>query len=174
MQYRRANTPGACYFFTVNIYDRNKTLLTDHVDVLREAIKKTKKDHFFDIEAIVILPDHLHTIWTLPDNDADFSTRWRLIKGAFSRTLNLTEDISQSRIKKGERGIWQRRYWEHLIRDDNDYEQHVNYIHYNPVKHGHAETPSEWPYSSIHKFIRKGYIPPDWASVGDFKGGFGE
>ena len=174
MQYRRSNVPGACYFFTVNLEDRNKTLLVDHVDVLRQAIKKTKLAHSFDINAIVILPDHLHTIWTLPDSDADFPKRWRLIKSTFSRVLSTTEQISKSRINKGERGIWQRRYWEHLIKDENDYNQHVNYIHYNPVKHAYVESPSDWPYSSIHRYIRNGDLPSDWASVEVYEGGFGE
>ncbi len=126
MQYRRATIPGACYFFTVNIAERNKSLLIDHIDELRGAFKKIKQNHPFIIEAIVILPDHIHTLWQLPENDADFPTRWRLIKSAFSRALPQTERISTSRRKKGERGIWQRRYWEHLIKDDKDFERHVD------------------------------------------------
>ena len=173
MHYRRAKTPGATYFFTVNLADRNKTLLVDHIDLLRGAIRNVKRKHPFQIDAIVILPDHLHTLWTLPPNDADFSTRWRLIKSEFSRGLAKTEHISASRKQKGERGIWQRRFWEHLVRNDRDYETHVNYIHYNPVKHGHVNNASEWPYSSLHKFIRQGIIAPDWGQT-DIEGGFGE
>ncbi len=123
---------------------------------------------------MVILPDHIHTFWQLPENDADFPTRWRLIKSAFSRALPQTERISTSRRKKGERGIWQHRYWEHLIKDDKDFERHVDYIHYNPVKHGTIQSPVDWPYSSIHCYIQKGIIQSDWAVKGDFEGCFGE
>jgi len=108
--------------------------------------------HAFTIEAIVVLPDHLHTIWTLPQNDADFSTRWRLIKTAFSRSIETVESRSASRRAKGERGIWQRRYWEHTLRDENDFERHCNYIHFNPVKHGHVSAVRDWPYSSFQRF----------------------
>ncbi len=174
MQYRRANVPGACYFFTVNLAERNKSLLIDYVDYLRTAFSITRQNHPFIINTIVILPDHLHTIWQLPENDADFATRWRLIKSTFSRALPKTEAISKSRKKKSERGIWQRRYWEHLIRDDNDFERHVDYIHFNPVKHGYASSPVDWKYSSIHRYIREGVIQADWAGSNDFTGSFGE
>ena len=158
------DVPGASYFFTVNIAERDKTLLVDHVDVLREAMRKVKQTHCFEIDAIVILPDHLHTIWTLPENDANFSLRWNLIKSTFSRALPKHEPLSASRKNKGERGIWQRRFWEHLIRDDNDYERHVNYIHHNPVKHGYVNKANQWPFSSIHQFIENGIIAADWAA----------
>ena len=125
MQYRRSNVPGACYFFTVNLAERKKSLLIDHVDDLRKAFKKIRQKQSFTIDAIVILPDHLHTLWQLAENDKDFSTRWRLIKSTFSRVLPKTEKISNSRIKKAERGIWQRRYWEHLIRNEEDFERHA-------------------------------------------------
>jgi len=174
MQYRRANIPGAHYFFTVNIAERDKSLLIDYIDELRSAFEIIKQNHPFVIEAIVILPDHIHTLWKLPDNDADFSTRWRLIKSTFSRTLPQTERISSSRRKKGERGIWQRRYWEHLIRDENDFARHVDYIHYNPVKHGYVQAPVDWPYSSIHRYIKKGIIQSNWAVKGEINGCFGE
>ena len=127
MQYRRVNIPGACYFFTVNLAERNKTLLTDHIDEWRAAFATIKQNYPFTIDAIVILPDHLHTLWQLPDNDADYPTRWRLIKSTFSRALPQSERISTSRRKKGERGIWQRRYWEHLIKDEKDFERHVDW-----------------------------------------------
>ncbi|HAO25267.1 MAG TPA: transposase [Methylophaga sp.] len=166
MQYRRAFVAGGTYFFTVNLLERDKSLLTDHIDLLKTAFRKVKLAHPFDIDAIVVLPDHLHTIWTLPENDFDFATRWRLIKSHFSRGLPSTERINNSRKQKSERGIWQRRYWEHLIRDDLDYARHVDYIHYNPVKHGYVDKVVEWPYSSIHWFIDKGIITSDW-SVGE-------
>jgi putative transposase len=133
-----------------------------------------KQNHPFIIDAIVILPDHLHTLWQLPENDADYPMRWRLIKSAFSRALPQTEGISTSRRKKAERGIWQRRYWEHLIRDEIDFKRHVDYIHYNPVKHGYTQSPVDWPYSSIHRYIQKEIIQSDWVVNGDFEGCFGE
>ncbi|MEX1201590.1 MAG: transposase [Methylophaga sp.] len=161
MRYRRSDVAGATYFFTVNLLDRKQTLLTDHVDTLRRCIIRVKQRYPFTIDAMVILPDHLHAIWTLPEDDADFPMRWMLIKSAFSRALPKTDNISQSRRSKRERGIWQRRYWEHLIRDELDYARHVDYIHYNPVKHGYVERATDWSYSSIHRFIRDGRIRPD-------------
>jgi len=174
MRYRRADVPGATYFFTVNIAERSKTLLVDHVGVLRMAMRRVKEIHPFEIEAIVILPDHLHAIWTLPQNDADFSMRWNLIKGTFSRNIPGNESISTSRRKKGERGIWQRRFWEHLIRNESDFERHVDYIHYNPVKHGYVPKADEWTFSSIHRFMKNGIIPVDWAGGENEEGNYGE
>ncbi len=124
--------------------------------------------HPFVIDAIVIMPDHLHTVWTLPEGDSDYPTRWGLIKGGFSRALPATERLSKSRKQKGERGIWQRRFWEHVIRDENDYQRHVDYIHYNPVKHGFVKRPVDWRYSSIHRYIRQGILTSDWACADDF------
>ncbi|WP_439503312.1 REP-associated tyrosine transposase [Methylophaga sp.] len=166
MQYRRAFVAGGTYFFTVNLLERDKSLLTDHIDLLKTAFRRVKLSHPFYIDAMVVLPDHLHVIWTLPENDFDFATRWRLIKSHFSRSLPSTERINLSRLKKSERGIWQRRYWEHLIRDELDYERHVDYIHYNPVKHGYVDKPVDWPYSSIHRFIENGIMFNTW-SVGE-------
>ena len=165
MQYRRAKHKGGCYFFTVNLAECKQSLLTDHVDTLRNSIKRVQQEHPFRIEAIVILPDHLHNVWTLPpDDDDDYSTRWMLIKSAFSRQLPKHERVNPSRLKKRERGIWQRRYWEHLIRNDNDFARHIDYIHFNPVKHGYVNTPVEWPYSSLHRFIIRGVLNKDWGS----------
>lgn len=138
MQYRRAFVAVGTYFFTFNLLERHKSLLTDHIDLLKTAFRRVKSTTF-DIDAIVVLPDHLHAIWTFPANDADFATRWRLIKSHFSRALPSTERINNSRKQKSELGIWKRRYWEHLIRDDLDYQRHIDYIHYNPVKHGYVE-----------------------------------
>ncbi|MDQ7016773.1 MAG: transposase [Gammaproteobacteria bacterium] len=151
MRYRRSNITGATYFFTVNLAQRGTTLLVDYVDDLREVIKKTKQNHTFYIDAMVIMPDHLHALWTLPVDDADFSTRWSLIKTGFSRRIQKVEPISASRHSKSERGIWQRRFWEHLIKDKRDYQNHVTYIHNNPVKHGFVTHASEWPWSSLHR-----------------------
>jgi len=176
MQYRRANVKGATYFFTVNLAQRKNTLLVDEFDKLRSIMNKVKTDHPFILDAFVVLPDHLHAMWTLPTGDNDFSKRWMLIKAGFSRQLPKIENINNSRIKKGERGIWQRRYWEHLIRDDCDYERHVNYIHYNPVKHGHVNQAIDWPYSTIHVYVQKGIVGSDWGWVNssDQDSGFGE
>ena len=152
MQYRRVYVEGGCYFFTVNLADRREDLLTRHIDVLRDSVAEVKRRHPFDIDAMVILPDHLHAIWTLPKGDSDYSKRWTLIKSGFSRQLPKGEHINKSRYQKGERGIWQRRFWEHLIRDEEDYLKHIEYIHNNPVKHGYVGNPKDWPHSSIHKF----------------------
>ena len=164
MRYRRALVAGATYFFTVNLADRKSDRLLSNIDRLKAAMRHVQSRHPFDIPAMVIMPDHLHALWTLPPGDAGFATRWALIKAGFSRGLPRSEPVSASRQRKGERGIWQRRYWEHLIRDDNDYARHVDYIHYNPVKHGHVTRAVDWPHSSIHRFIEEGLLPKNWAA----------
>jgi len=164
-QYRRHRVPGASYFFTVNLTDRRSRLLVEHIDQLRSAFRYVRERHPFTVEAIVILPDHLHTIWTLPEGDTDFSLRWSLIKSGFSRHLPKHEAVTESRKVRGERGIWQRRFWEHTLRDDRDFERHCDYIHHNPVKHGHAINTSDWPYSSFQRFTKLGVYPKDWGSV---------
>lgn len=174
MRYRRAFIAGGTYFFTVNLLERHKSLLTEHIDLLKNAFRTVKHAHPFEIDAIVILPDHLHAIWTLPENDADFATRWRLIKSHFSRGLPSSERINRSRKRKSERGIWQRRFWEHLIRDELDYARHVDYIHYNPVKHGYVDNPTDWPYSSIHRLIGDGILERDWGCDSGDDLSFGE
>jgi putative transposase len=161
--YRRNFIPGGSYFFTLNLADRRLQLLTAHIDRLRAAFRYARSRHPFTIEAIVVLPDHLHAVWTLPESDADFATRWRLIKSAFSRALPKEEAVSQSRVDKGERGIWQRRYWEHALRDESDFARHVDYIHFNPVKHGHVRRVKDWPHSSFRRMVRRGVYPEDWA-----------
>lgn len=165
MRYRRANAAGGTYFFTVNLADRSRRLLVDRIDDLRASVRLVKQRHPFEICAWVVLPDHLHAIWTLPADDADFSTRWALIKAGFSRRIERGERIGASRCAKGERGPW-RRFREHQIRDETDLQRHVDYAHFNPVKHGHASRAADWPFSSIHRSIRAGDLPEDWA-VGD-------
>ena len=165
MRYRRAYVQGASYFFTVNLAERNLHLLTEHIGLLRDSLRMVKAAHPFIIDAIVIMPNHLHTIWTLPVDDSDFSTRWGLIKAGFSRSLASSECVSKSRLSKGERGIWQRRFWEHLIIDDDDYQHHVDYIHYNPVKHGFVEKVVDWPYSSFHRYVNLGLLSIDWTGT---------
>jgi len=132
MQYRRAIAPGATYFFTVVTYDRQRFFAeSDAIALLRESFHSVKQRHPFTIDAIVVLPDHIHCLWTLPPEDADFSTRWRLIKGHFSRRCpaRYKHQQSSARLRKAEQAVWQRRFWEHLIRDDRDFYNHVNYIH---------------------------------------------
>jgi len=162
VRYRRANIGGATYFFTVNLADRTKPLLVEHVDVLREVIRLVRLKHPFRIDAMVVLPDHLHSIWTLSQDDADFSVRWALIKAGFSRRMPREEAIRRSDLKKRERGIWQRRYWEHLIRNDDDFAKHVDYVHFNPVKHGYVTRAADWKHSSIHRYIQHGLMEEDW------------
>jgi putative transposase len=173
--YRRNFIPGGSFFFTVNLADRKLSLLTSHIDALRTAFREIRLRHPFTIDAIVVLPDHLHAIWTLPDGDTDFATRWRLIKTTFSRYVPAGERISASRAAKGERGIWQRRYWEHSIRDENDFARHVDYIHINPVKHGLVSRVRDWQHSSFHRMVMLGIYPEDWAGdVSEHSGDFGE
>jgi len=162
MQYRRADVKGGTYFFTINLAERKNTLLIEEIDKLRCVMNKVKKQHPFKLDAMVVLPDHMHAIWTMPNNDSDYPKRWMLIKSGFSRQLPKHETINKSRQRKGERGIWQRRYWEHLIRDDHDYQMHVDYIHYNPVKHGYVKRAVDWPYSSVHEHLSKGLLTWDW------------
>lgn len=164
-EYRRFTAPGVTWFFTVNLAERKTNrLLVEKIDNLRSAFAAVRDKHPFRIDAIVVLPDHLHCIWTLPPDDSDFSTRWGLIKADFSRHVAKTERISESRTKRGERGIWQRRFWEHMIRDEMDYLRHIEYIHWNPVKHGHARSPKDWPYSSFHDYVKRGLYPDHWAT----------
>lgn len=164
--YRRARIEGGCYFFTVNLAQRQgNNLLIKHIDELRTAFKETQKNHPFIMDAVVIMPEHLHCLWQLPEGDANYSSRWRLIKSHFSRSIKKGEYISKSRQNKKERGIWQRRFWEHVIRDDEDYAHHVDYIHYNPVKHGYVNCVKEWKYSSFHRWVAKGFYPIDWATT---------
>jgi putative transposase len=175
MYYRRALTFGGTFFFTVNLFDCSSELLIREVNLLRQAFRYTQERHQFKTLAMVVMPDHLHTIWQLPENDRDYAMRWNLIKRTFSRTLpKLDEVIGSSRHSKQERGIWQRRYWEHQIRDELDLARHVDYIHFNPVKHGYVSRAADWQYSSIHRAIKRGEIPEDWGGSGADDGLFGE
>ena len=162
MQYKRYYQQGASYFFTINLADRSSNLLIEKIEILRYAFKIVKQKHPFHIDAIVILPDHLHILCTMPNNDADFSKRIRLIKYYFSYNIAKTEVILNSRLRKSERGIWQRRFWEHCIRDETDYHAHINYIHMNPVKHEYVKQVKDWRYSSFHRFVADGLLHIDW------------
>ena len=172
-RYRRIAPPGASHFFTLCLARRGQTLLTDDVACLRQAYTGTLRQYPVRTDAIVILPDHLHAVWTLPPGDADFPTRWRLIKAAFSKGHDVSESTSQSKRDRGEKGIWQRRYWHHLIRNDADLAAHIAYCWGNPVKHGLVEWAVDWPYSSLHRDIRLGTVSSDWSGV-EVKGDFGE
>ena len=172
--YIRPKITGGTWFFTVNLHNRNNTLLTDHIDKLRAATQKTKRNFPFRIDAFVVLPDHIHAIWTLPDDDHDFSLRWRLIKNHFSKNMPKTEFRDKVRKAKGERGIWQRRFWEHGIRDEADYHGHMNYCYINPVKHGYVKQVQDWPFSSFHRDVRRGLYPIDWVGEFDETTNYGE
>ena len=166
-QYIRAFVPGGTFFFTVTLLERHRKLLTEHIDVLRQVFKSARQRRPFTLEGIVILPDHLHFIWTLPVGEADFSTRWHDVIARFAAHIPKEERLSTRRQKKGERGIWQRRFWEHVIRDEQDYDRHVDYIHYNPVKQGYGTRVAAWPYSSWHRQVRDGMYHLDWAADAD-------
>jgi len=170
MRYRRLRTGGGTYFFTVVTYER-KGLLCDPVNVqlLREAFQRVRLKRPFLVEAFVLLPDHLHCIWTMPEGDFDYPTRWRLIKSHFAKRCenNGVVLISDSRLKKEERGIWQRRFWEHMIRDQQDFNRHIEYIHFNPVKHGYVSAPKEWRYSTFHQFVKAGIYDVDFGVSND-------
>jgi putative transposase len=167
-QYRRAEIRGGTYFFTVNTFRRQPILTAPRVRLcLHEAIIRARRTRPFRIDAWVLLPDHLHCIWTLPPEDGDFSSRWGFIKRFVSQpckdTMGVaTERLSASRRRRKETGIWQRWFWEHAIRDPEDFNRHVDYIHWNPVKHGHVQRVGEWPYSTFHRYVAQGIYPPDW------------
>ncbi|BAP55400.1 hypothetical protein THII_1103 [Thioploca ingrica] len=157
MQYRRAYQPGGRYFFTVVTHRRQKLLTPpENIIKLRQAFRHVMNTHPFTIDAIVILADHLHCLWQLPGNDADFSTRWMLIKRHFSIQFHTP---TQARREKA---IWQLRFWEHLIRDEEDWQKHMDYIHYNPVKHGYVKQPAEWAYSSFQRAVKQGLYHENW------------
>ncbi len=162
MHYRRAFVPGGTFFFTLALADRGQSLLTEHIEALRASFRQVKTQHPFEIVAQVVLPDHLHSVWQLPEGDADYPLRWALIKSSFSRRLPAHEAIPLSRRRKRERAVWQRRYWEHRIRDEEDLQRHVDYIHFNPVKHRYVSRAADWSYSSIHRYIKDGVMSVDW------------
>jgi len=179
--YRRANTKGGTYFFTVVTYRRQRFLCDEMVrNVLHDGIKATQATRPFTIDAWVLLPDHLHTIWTLPPDDADFGIRWAMIKRFVTKQCapELKRDtwMNPSKLKRKESTLWQRRFWEHQIRDESDYQKHMDYLHYNPVKHGLVEKVADWPYSTFHRYVRQGIYGIDWASVNNEQElkGFGE
>ena len=162
--YRRIWCPGGTYFFTHALRVRHgNDLLVRNIGVLREAVRIVRRSHPFQIHGWVVLPDHLHCLIELPQGETDFALRWRLIKMLFSRDVPAEEWRSKILLRRRERGIWQRRYWEHLIRDDEDFCRHLDYIHINPLKHGLVQRVSDWPYSTFHRDVESGRYPLDWA-----------
>ncbi|HAU1150665.1 TPA: transposase [Legionella pneumophila] len=163
VNYRRSFVPGGTFFFTVTLYNRNSTLLVDNIHLLKSSFRTVKNKHPFPMKAYVILPDHLHMIWQLPIGDADYSLRWKLIKALFSKSINKT-GFQLSKTKYNEYRLWQRRFWEHTITSSDDYENHVNYIHFNPIKHGLVQNLSDWPHSSFHHYMQQGVFSENWTN----------
>jgi putative transposase len=165
--YRRAFTPGGTYFFTV-VTDRRRPILCDPPvrAALREALRSVRAAHPFDIDSWVLLPDHLHCIWVLPDGDTAFPRRWAMVKRAVTQrcgsSLHVESWATPSKRRRHESTLWQRRYWEHQIRDAGDLNRHRDYLHWNPVKHGYVSRVSDWPYSTFHRFVRQEHYAPDW------------
>jgi putative transposase len=173
-RYRRSRAEGGTYFFTVVLADRSSRLLIEQIDRLRRVYRDVQKSRPFETVAICVLPDHIHAIWTMPMDDSDYARRWNLIKGGFSRGLPAGQR-SESKIAKREKGIWQRRYWEHVIRDETDLARHIDYIHFNPVKHGLVTRVCDWPHSSFHQYVKNDALPLDWGGdISDIAGAFGE
>ncbi|MCX7514483.1 REP-associated tyrosine transposase [Frateuria hangzhouensis] len=172
--YLRAWQPGGTFFFTLTLANRESALLTRHIELLRSTLREARRARPFRVNAMVVLPEHLHLLCTLPHTDADYATRIAHLKAGFSR--DLPGRGSSARSARRERGIWQRRYWEHAIRDERDLRTHIDYIHYNPVKHGHVDQVRDWPWSTFHRFVTTGFLPPDWAGIkeGGSRTRFGE
>jgi putative transposase len=174
VRYRRNFVAGGTFFFTVTLVNRTARTLTEHIGALRTAVKQMRRSRSFDMDAIVVLQDHLHMIMTLPEGAADYPNRWRLIKRRFTDAVSKS-GTPVARHRNGELALWQRRFWEHTIRDEKDFERHVDYIHFNPVKHGLVSRVRDWPYSSFHRYVRQGVLPEDWAgNVSEIRGRFGE
>jgi putative transposase len=172
MPLTRLHNPGGYYFFTVVTQDR-RPLLIEHIDLLRRAFRVTRARHPFEIDGIVVLPDHLHTLWHLPTSENDPSKRWRVLKRLFSSGLQPLQR-SGAQLRKRESGVWQRRFWEHCIGTERDWRRHLEYIHYNPVKHGYCALPGEWPYSSFSSVVARGWYDSDWCvDPGEVRAGRG-
>jgi putative transposase len=171
--FRRNRVPGASYFFTVTLRDRSSDLLVRHIDALRNAFRSVRDERPFEMDAVVVLPEHLHAIWTLPIDDDDYSTRWRLIKARFTGDV-IASGVTPQRLSKGEYDLWQRRFWEHTLRDEEDVARHMDYIHLNPVKHGLVDRAADWPHSSFHRFVKRGVYQSDWGLAAHSDLGAGE
>jgi putative transposase len=170
--YVRAFAPGGTFFFTTVTERRAPILCSDLArPLLRAAFHECRSRFPFELPAMVLLPDHFHSMWTLPEHDADFSTRWSVLKRRFAQLYlehgGVQQPVSESRERNRRLGIWQRRFWEHLIRDRRDRLKHLDYIHFNPVKHGYVKCPHAWPYSSFHRYVRMGVYAADWCCACD-------
>ena len=168
--YRDNRVPGGTFFFTVRLLDRDSTLLTDHFSAFGEAMRQARSRKPFHVDAWVVLPDHAHAIWTLPPGDHDCATRWRAVKIAFSKALNKAcpRGAAGPRPKlssTGDGGIWKRHYRDYRIGDDAEYEALIDYVHSDPIRHGHCQHPSEWPWSSLHRFLAAGFAAPRVATM---------
>jgi REP-associated tyrosine transposase len=174
VRYRRNLVPGGTYFFTATLADRRSSILIEHVAALRTAVRQTRSAHPFTIDAVVVLPEHLHIVMTLPTDDVNYASRLSLIKRRFTTAVSQA-GIHIPRHPNGEHALWQRRFWEHTIRDERDFERHVDYIHFNPVKHALVTRVRDWPYSSFHRYVRRGILPVDWAGdLAESRARFGE
>ncbi len=171
-RYRRSLISGGIYFFTITLADRRFRLLFNEVLHFKKAYRQVVSRYPFVTEAICVLPEHVHAVWRMPIGDAAYALRWGQIKSLFSRAYP-SGTRSDRKIKKREKGIWQRRYWAHQIRDELDLQRHIDYVHYNPVKHGLVKQVKDWPYSSFHRYVRAGLLPLDWGGHDDL-GEFGE
>ncbi len=171
-EYRRIRQPGGIYFFTVVTYNR-RPILTDPQcrEILRNAWKTVQQKHPFETIAVCLLPDHIHTIWKLPESDTNYSMRWNEIKRNFTHEYRLNfdnqEDRNESRVKRREQTVWQRRFWEHTFYDQDDLNAHIDYVHINPLKHGLVKQAADWPWSSFHRYVKMGIYPPDWGGEVD-------
>jgi len=163
VDYRRVYIKGGTYFFTVTLKNRQSNILTIYIDALRESFAYVKKQQPFEMIAIVILPEHLHCLWRLPTGDDNYAGRWRAIKARFTHTL-IKSGVALHKNNRGEYNLWQSRYWEHTIRNESDFHHHIDYIHYNSVKHGWVKSVDDWPYSSFHQFVEKGQLAQNWGS----------
>ena len=174
VNYRRSFIPGGTFFFTVTLQNRKLRLLVEKINLLKEAVQRVKVQHPFQIKAYVILPEHLHMIWELPAGDSNYSQRWKKIKTLFSKLVRKS-GFELSKTRHNEYLLWQRRFWEHVIRDDGDLSRHIDYIHFNPVKHGIVSRVCDWPYSSFHRYVARGDLSSDWGgNIRDTVGTFGE
>jgi putative transposase len=173
VRYRRNFVPGGTFFFTVTLADRRASTLVENIGLLRQAFRTTRRERPFSIDAVVILPDHLHIVMTLPLDDADFPARWKRIKSLFTRYV-VGHGLNYQRNRRGEFALWQRRFWEHTIRDEADLTRHIDYIHYNPIKHGLVAQVSDWPHSSFHRYVKLGVLPKDWGGIVESNLRFGE
>lgn len=180
-QYIRVKITGGTYFLTIVTFQRRHIFKDkDNIHCFMNTLNQVQIQYPFVVEALVVLPDHLHVLCTLPKGDGDFSKRWGLIKANFSKKVKADwhrEDlINSSRMKRQETTIWQRRFWEHAIRDEEDFKKHFDYIHYNPVKHGLVSRVQDWPYSSFHRHVKQGVYPTNWGAGVSFlpEDAFGE